>query len=222
MKGTHIFWLICTRPYRLLDYQIIVTDTRVFFPDVSLRMRAACAATWAAILSNLCQVDSQIILADWAARWPRRFTTLGTPVTTTYNIHGHNLDSMDSGKYLGLNFHHQLSWTPHMYQTAKKANRTRAFLQRKIRSAPYHIKNSATSHSSGLLWTMAASFGTSHPLRPPISWRCCSVDTLGLSRKTITGPAASQRWFVTSAGILCKLAAAAEEPPWSIESRMTL
>ena len=47
---------------------------------------------------------------------------------------------MDSAKYLGVMLHHKLSWNPHVEGIAKKANRTRAFLQRNLRGAPMLVK----------------------------------------------------------------------------------
>lgn len=69
-----------------------------------------------------------------------RITRKRAPIIANYTIHGHTLDTAESGKYLGLNFHRQLSWSQHINQTAKKANRVRAFLQRNIRSASYKVK----------------------------------------------------------------------------------
>ena len=39
-----------------------------------------------------------------------------------------------------MNFHKKLSWTPHINKTAKKADGTRAFLQRNLKGTPYGVK----------------------------------------------------------------------------------
>ena len=46
----------------------------------------------------------------------------------------------DTAKYLGVSLHKHSSWSPHVNATAKKANGTRAFLQRNLRKAPTAVK----------------------------------------------------------------------------------
>jgi len=57
-----------------------------------------------------------------------------------YTLHGHVLEQVPTAKYLGLNLHEQLSWNFHTDVTAKKANRTRAFIARNIHSCPKKVK----------------------------------------------------------------------------------
>lgn len=62
------------------------------------------------------------------------------PLKHLYNIHGHILEEVESAKYLGVNIHQKLSWNTHINQVAKKANNTRAFLQRNIQQCPRKTK----------------------------------------------------------------------------------
>ena len=57
-----------------------------------------------------------------------------------YNIHGHNLEAVDSAKYLGLDIHRTLSWNQHINNTVKKANNTRAFISRNTYQCPRATK----------------------------------------------------------------------------------
>ena len=72
-----------------------------------------------------------------------RITRKRSPVETEYSIHDHILEKGDIAKYLGVSLHKHCSWSPHIHQTAKKANNTRAFLQRNLRMAPTTIKKRA-------------------------------------------------------------------------------
>ena len=70
-----------------------------------------------------------------------RITRNKSPVKASYVIHGHTLAETDTAKYLGVSLHRHSSWSPHVIDaTAKKANGTRAFLQRNLRKAPTAVK----------------------------------------------------------------------------------
>ena len=69
-----------------------------------------------------------------------RITIKKSPVKASYVIHGHTLAETDTAKYLGVSLHKHSSWSPHVNATAKKANATRAFLQRNLRKAPTAVK----------------------------------------------------------------------------------
>ena len=62
-------------------------------------------------------------------------------IKTDYQIHGQTLQTVDSAKYLGVNIQSKLSWSPHIATTARKADNTRAFLQRNMRSCPCNVRN---------------------------------------------------------------------------------
>ena len=69
-----------------------------------------------------------------------RVTNKRNTLNYTYKIHGHPLKLEDSTKYLGVNLHPKLSWSPHITATAHKADHTRAFLQRNMRSCPRNVR----------------------------------------------------------------------------------
>ena len=89
-------------------------------------------------------------LERWEADWLMEFnpkkcqvlhvTNKRKPIILLYILHGHTLDKGDTAKYLGIYLHQKLSWNHHISQVAKKANSTRAFLQRNIRSCPRKVK----------------------------------------------------------------------------------
>ena len=69
-----------------------------------------------------------------------RVTNKRNTLDYTYKIRGHPLKLEDSTKYLGVNLHPKLSWSPHITATAHKADHTRAFLQRNMRSCPRNVR----------------------------------------------------------------------------------
>ena len=66
-----------------------------------------------------------------------------SPIIAQYNIHGHVLGVADTAKYLGVTLHKPCAWSKHINQTAKKANNTRAFLQRNLSRAPTSVQKRA-------------------------------------------------------------------------------
>ena len=70
-----------------------------------------------------------------------RFTNKRRPIDATYSIHGKPLARVDEAKYLGVRLHHKLQWKPHVEAISKKANSTRAFLQRNLRGCPAATKD---------------------------------------------------------------------------------
>ena len=89
-------------------------------------------------------------LHEWEQQWMMSFhpqkcqllriTIKKSPVKASYVIHGHTLAETDTAKYLGVSLHKHSSWSPHVNATAKKANGTRAFLQRNLRKVPTAVK----------------------------------------------------------------------------------
>ena len=57
-----------------------------------------------------------------------------------YQIHGHELEEVESAKYLGVTIHNKLSWNNHINNITNKANGTRAFLQRNLHQCPRKTK----------------------------------------------------------------------------------
>ena len=90
-------------------------------------------------------------LIKWEKEWSMEFhpdkckllriTKKINPIQTDYHMHGYKLESVDEAKYLGVLLQEKLSWKPHVNKTSKKANQTRAFLQRNIHGCCKAIKN---------------------------------------------------------------------------------
>ena len=60
--------------------------------------------------------------------------------TGSYTIHGHQLATVKSRKYLGVTLTDNLSWNAHVDQANKKANNSIAFLRRNLYNCPSHTK----------------------------------------------------------------------------------
>ena len=56
-------------------------------------------------------------------------------------MHNHKLDIVGTGKYLGVLLNKRLSWKPHVDAICKKANQTRAFLQRNLKDFQREVKS---------------------------------------------------------------------------------
>ena len=100
--------------------------------------------------AKLLQEDLEA-LQEWEKDWLMEFhpqkcqilhiTNKRQALRQPYNIHGHILEEVESAKYLGVNIHHKLNWNTHINQVVKKANNTRAFLQRNIYQCPRKTKD---------------------------------------------------------------------------------
>ncbi len=64
-------------------------------------------------------------------------------IRTNYTIRGTILNTADHAKYLGVTIQSKLNWRPHVDNVCKKANSTRGFLQRNLRSCPQKVKEQA-------------------------------------------------------------------------------
>ena len=92
-------------------------------------------------------------LQDWEAKWIMRFnakkfqvlrvTNKRHPIASSYTIHGHTLDVVDSAKYLGVHLDSHLNFNSHVDAVTKKANNTRAFLSRNLGHCSRKIKEAA-------------------------------------------------------------------------------
>jgi hypothetical protein len=77
-------------------------------------------------------------LEEWERKWqmcfhPDKCIVIRVPGKrqfhqTSYTLHGHTLDVVDSGKYLGVTINKDLTWTKHINQTIGKASKTLGFL----------------------------------------------------------------------------------------------
>jgi len=122
-----------------------VSSTTKLFADDSLLYRVIRSARDSAALQ-----EDLHNLEKWESEWQMAFnpskcetiriTRKRQPIISTYTIHGHILDTVPSGKYLGVTIHEKLSWNDHVNTTAKKANNALAFLRRNVYSCPQDIK----------------------------------------------------------------------------------
>jgi hypothetical protein len=92
-------------------------------------------------------------LQEWERKWMMSFnpskcevihiTKKRSPIIYAYKVHQSTLQSVKSGKYLGVNIANNLSWNIHTESTIKKANNSLSFLRRNITSCPQDIKAQA-------------------------------------------------------------------------------
>ena len=90
-------------------------------------------------------------LMEWERKWSMSFhpskckllriTNKRKPIIGEYVIHGKVLESVEAAKYLGVTLQSKLSWKPHVNEITKKANQTRAFLQRNLRGCSKEVKS---------------------------------------------------------------------------------
>ena len=87
-------------------------------------------------------------LEQWEKMWdmqfhPSKYQVLHIarkvkPLYTKYILHNVELESASAAKYLGVTIADDLSWSPHIDNTTKKANQALGFLKRNIR---FHNKD---------------------------------------------------------------------------------
>ena len=120
------------------------SHTRLFADDCLIYKEI-----WSQVDADELQADLDA-LQEWEQQWimsfhPQkgqllRITRKKSSVKASYVIYGHTLAETDTAKYLGVSLHKHWSWSPHVKAAAKKANGTRAFLQRNLRKAPTAVK----------------------------------------------------------------------------------
>ena len=128
----------------LPEYLSADTTARLFADDCLLYRSIRSEADSAQLQEDINSLER------WEADWlmdfnPQKCQVLHVsnkrkPIIAPYVIHGHTLKDADTAKYLGVHLHKKLSWNHHIDQISKKANSTRAFLQRNIRSCPRKVK----------------------------------------------------------------------------------
>ena len=127
------------------DMPECVTSTCRLFADDSLVYRRIKTPADAFLL----QQDLKELEA-WELLWQMSFnpdkcevlriTNKRNPIVTNYIIHGKELATVKSAKYLGVTITSKLSWNNHVSNISKKANSTLAFLQRNTTRCPRHVK----------------------------------------------------------------------------------
>ena len=125
------------------------TQTRLFADDTIVYRAISDPSDGMTLQSDLDK------LAEWEDRWQMAFhpqkcivlriTRSRKPIIFKYTLHGHNLETHDSAKYLGMQIHQTLSWNEHINNTCKKANSSIGFLRRNLHISQQHIKKCAYS-----------------------------------------------------------------------------
>jgi hypothetical protein len=103
--------------------------------------------------------DSRILqddldrLVDWERDWLMEFhpgkcqvirvSRSKRPRTTTYTLHGHQLETVEHTKYLGVTISKDLSWNKHIDQVCSKAGKTLGMVKRNIKVSQSKIKGQA-------------------------------------------------------------------------------
>ena len=65
------------------------------------------------------------------------------PVTNCYILHGHQLEQVQSAKYLGVSITSDMKWSEHIANICKKANNTLSFLKRNLNISNSNLKEKA-------------------------------------------------------------------------------
>ena len=123
----------------------VCSSSRLFADDSLLYRRIRTAEDSAVLQRDLERLE------QWEKDWQMefnptkcevlRFTRRRNPLRATYTIHGHTLQTVPNGKYLGVNLNEKLSWNQHVDATTKKANNSLAFLRRNLASCPTNIRD---------------------------------------------------------------------------------
>lgn len=92
-------------------------------------------------------------LAEWERSWDMQFhpakcvsmavTRSRTPLSRSYVLHGHTLETVRTVKYLGVTMSHDGTWDHHINNMANKANRVLGFLRRNLKISSTSIKEKA-------------------------------------------------------------------------------
>ena len=64
-------------------------------------------------------------------------------INSSYQIHGHTLEVVDSSKYLGVTISEDLNWIKHIDDTVNKANKTLGFVRRNLSDCSAPVKSAA-------------------------------------------------------------------------------
>jgi hypothetical protein len=94
-------------------------------------------------------------LAHWTQTWkmsfhPEKCNILSitkklkrNPLTNCYILHGHQLEQVQSAKYLGVSITSDMKWSEHIANVCKKANNNLSFLRRNLNSSNSNLKEKA-------------------------------------------------------------------------------
>ena len=131
-----------------LPESVKASDPRLFADDCLLYKLINCDADAESVQQDL------LALEEWERKWQMKFHPEKCQVIhistnkrherhTVYRLHGHTLEAVDSGKYLGLTISDDFSWHRHVDAVAAKASRTLGFLRRNLGQCTREVKNTA-------------------------------------------------------------------------------
>lgn len=136
-----------------LMFLLFINDLPEYVHQSNVRLFADDCVLYRNICNNTDTIKLQEdlnSLLQWETDWQMEFhpskcqllrvTNKRKPVTNSYNIRGHRLEVVDSAKYLGVTIHKNLRWNEHIDNITKKANSTRAFIQRNLQHCPRNTK----------------------------------------------------------------------------------
>jgi hypothetical protein len=122
----------------------------------TVRLFADDTIVYLAITSDVDRVHLQEDLdrlAHWEQTWKMGFhlgkcnvmsiTKKRNSVINCYILHGHQLEQVQSAKYLGVSITSDMKWSEHITNICKKANNTLSFLKRKLNTSNSNLKDKA-------------------------------------------------------------------------------
>lgn len=125
----------------------ITSSIRLFADDCVLYRVMSSTSDPSALQSDLDRIST------WCDIWKMRLNTnkckmmrisrrsnISERSPTSYNIHGHQLETTATYKYLGVHITNNLSWETHVNYIISNANRTLGYLRRNFFMAPSDLK----------------------------------------------------------------------------------
>ena len=125
------------------------SDVRLFADDCLLYRKVSSLADARQLQQDLSSLEK------WEKQWqmefhPQKCTVIHVsrkqnPIDFKYLLHGHTLEAVDSGKYLGVTLQSKLNWTEHISNIRAKSCKTLGFLRRNLQGCRSDIKATAYS-----------------------------------------------------------------------------
>ena len=112
------------------------------------------------------------------------------PIHTGYKLHGHTLESVPGGKYLGVHVNKDLSWNDHIQQTSAKAWDVKAqayttLVRPEYASTVWDPYTLQQIYALEWVQRQAARFVTGdYSSRPRICYQNAATTTMGHTRRT--------------------------------------
>ena len=124
------------------------SDARLFADDCLLYRQISSRHDSALLQQDLSALEK------WETTWkmqfhPQKCTVVRINsnrrqiINTSYQIHGHTLEVVDSSKYLGVTISEDLTWRKHIDDTVNKANKTFGFVPQNLSDCSAPVKSAA-------------------------------------------------------------------------------